>query len=106
LPTPPIRPEIEGVSCCLDLQHCAACVLAPYTVNDPRLSRDFRRSIQISTEEQIKLRIPEAALVSPPGIEEPEDLARQTEQTVTTSKRKRGNSSARQTAVTKKRGKR
>jgi len=77
-----------------------------YTVNDARLSRDFRGSIQISTEEQIKLRIPEEALVSPPEIEELEELTRRTEQMVATSKRKWGNSSAKQTAVTKKRGKR
>jgi len=76
-----------------------------YTVNDMRLSRDFRGSIQISTEEQIKLRIPKEALVSPPKIDEPEDLTRQTEQMVTTSKRKRGNSSSKQTAATEKRGK-
>jgi len=48
------------------------------------LSRDFRGSIQISTEEQIKLRIPEEALVSTPEIEEPEDLTQRTEQTVAT----------------------
>ena len=77
-----------------------------YTVNDARLSRNFHCSIQISTGEQIKLHIPKAALVSPPEIEEPEDLMWQTGQTVTTSKRKQGNSSAEQTAVTKKRGKR
>jgi hypothetical protein len=86
-------------------EHCSAFAYShpAYTVNDTCLSRG---SIQISTEEQIKLRIPEEALVSPPEIEEPEDLTRQTEQMVATSKRKWGNSSAKQTAVTKKRGKR
>jgi hypothetical protein len=55
-----------------------------YTVNDAHLSRDFRGSIQISTEEQTKLRISEEALVSRPEIEEFEDSTQRAEQTVAT----------------------
>lgn len=64
------------------------------SLNDPRLSRQFRRAIQITREEQLRLKIPEEFIVDCEALDEPDDV-----EEGSSGKRKRA------TELTTKRGK-
>lgn len=56
------------------------------SLNDPRLSRQFRRAIRITREEQLRLKIPDESIVdSEPFDDSPHD----TEEGLASSPRKR-----------------